>query len=1271
MIGLDCLRHAPELIGALQKKVEAIMHGMLADGKPIPFMEVYKELIKSLEIGIEDASKVYLAAANAVKVEYSDKIDDALTTQDDLDKLVRGDVDKLLNEIGKKRDPKTGSIRYQRENVATNLARAIIGLINNKEYPVPHSDTIAAQVRKNVLAYAKSILKDVKEGSTPTNLLKEVIEKQLLDPSATSFGTVGQEALWDALKPSLDSIVEQIKDPAVKEKFRNEIRKIKEAAFNLGITQTKRQQILYDLIVKEDKYTTRVGAKKLAAERDLKLFEEPGKRKEIEDWYAKEYEKLKKVPNWNAIAKAGDMEEVLDKVLGEELAKPIYGAVNASTKKKIYNALISQYNQLKSAATLQRAMQLNKQHRAQLIDEVAMQNGFFRWAGSKRVPDYSAKGDRQWLKYSLLQAGFPNEAKGITDKTGAKDINKYISDVVGKWIDNKDFSQVAEATRRLMLLNNKPFEDKARKIDRIGRYREAGIGLDHITDGIAANVLGLRIKPEYMAELAAIADMRNELEQTPNKLYDRMKLDPKLRDRLPQQYNMSRFARIAYEELNRRTSRLIARTIRNDDWTSLAGIIEGFKKWKRMILTAILTNPVNVPQNLFYNQFQLIRSLPKFTPKALYELEKEYFSNLWSVIMGDPLGSEESIRKSEDISSIYHYDSPIWKIYGAIKQYSEGLITGLDAAAQTIIDRNRMFETITREIGLKANAKEYKKILDEYRYLNSSHVATELAKQYLKSVGITDARRPKAYQRILAREARNIEFGFFMGERFGEYINADRIHTYSNAQKKVTRQTLGREDQSTFSTAGGILREDVKWNPFSSLNKYLDKVEERAQEDYLKARNSGKGVGKAQAQWGLAALANNTLSTGLIPFAAGAYRFIVIGGQSLGFGYSRGSAKENKAELERLIKIKSPDRVSYNENLIKATLHNYEMDRFRTFLAISGVMGLFTFASLMLATSDDDDGDEWYEKITNQTYDVMQGHPYMRAFLTRVAPAWTRAIAGFAEADKKVKMGKPLTTAEKAVEGLSNVVGMRTPLTPTAVFEKFKRHPRAEIGRTLSTQFGVGNLFWPISFYNTVEDEIRGFRKQTSIDSNPFIRELTDDEWINGMFWGIAGYGPSYAVEGRNVPNTELNLIGENWPKEISYGEMLSDVKGKEFNEVPWAKYGRRDLQDRKKEIQRAYNLLPNIKERIYDLSREIGDGFMYKSDLDAVWERPTRGFMVDIINGDIDDVERRLKVQRSSTGRINMLDAARIKMRLNDLTVTDITNAIQFKNLQEKQLPQ
>ena len=1291
---LDCLNY--NLRDEVRLLMVDAMHRLIAADKNVDFLSVYRAVIEDIEMDMESAAIIYQNASVDIKTMY-DGISDSLTSNDALDKYIHGDIERVLGEANSPANVVNKDVNWQKENSAKHIAKVLIKTIDNSLFPTTNKLTAARQVRDAIISYAKSVLKtQAKVGMTPEAMLSRAIENDLLDPSVDgkNFGSVGMDKLWDALKPAIETISDGITDPAIRVQFKNEIQKIKDAALNMGITETSRKKILYDLIAKhEDSSGNKPWAKTLGLKRlDQERRKRDRNRMDSEDtkkWYEEEKKKLKVVADIDNIIKQTDPVEILGDILDAELNRR--GVTDARQRNKIYDAIIKDFTEVRSADVAASIFSLNidkwKDLKKKLIDEVAISHGFFRLSGARKLVDYGNKNGLGWLQDALYESTEPslrNRAPSINTKTSTADIKDLVGRLVDDWVQSKDYDQVNGAMKKIMEQNNKEVKDKVRDIDRILKMEQRGYGVDAITESMAASVLGLRLRPEYVAELSKIAKRYNELIKPPHELYDELATDPDLapgweetRKRLPQFHSMSMMARLSHEQINIDLSNLLSKAVRDDNWLSVNGVTQFMSKLGRISLTGILMNAYNATQNFFHAQYSMMTAIPKFGLKKFIKDEKDFGKIVYSIISGDPAGmSDEEIRRATDSNTIYHETTPIGKAIGAAKAFVEGFLTGIDAAGMVITQRNRMLAVINEEILAKGwdNAKAQEK-MKEYEDLSSSVVALKLAEKYLAAAGISKDYKPKRYRRMLKREVMNIEIGFWMGANMNELMDPERVAGYYRMTAGTARQQFGKSDPVTKHREGSAIvphAAGVPNIPYHMIKAMADAERSAQNRNIEGAKNDG---------WlAFISYAHGILARGIMPFASGAWRFFnfaFVGGLApIATPITYAKMKRFRKEWETLVKTRDTE-VAVNEADVLAARHNFETMRMYTKVGMSAMLTLAIYVTAAYAAADDDDDEETIiNRVLRQSNEWSQ-NPFVKKMLTRVAPVFVRYIAGHAEGKYTKRRGPKDPKKTPVALGLGYAASTRTPTSTVDIYEMFYKDGLATIGKMHGTAFtGFGGLSWPVNmFYNQFYRElILGERVSFDQKDNPILRGITENEILNGWMTGSATTGLTSALDkmaGRSGPLEYLPLVGDSYEtwKDIPYEQLVQDFKGKNIKDIPWSTYGLEDIYKKRDDIQKAYNSLDALKAKIIAIADTWGIEEMdSENDLRQWWENPNLPFTVPAPEGvSPEALKSNFGITINESGTVNILAAAANKIGLKDLDIQDFTNALKFKILQER----
>lgn len=1277
---LNCLRNNPALINDLREIMASTITNMAANGEFIDFMSVLSVLRspkgRNLDIDLESATVLYEDAKAELKTTIGKDIEGSMTTSDELDAIVAGEVAEFVRLLG----PKTGDKKKPGEKSLGGYGKAIskglFSVLNNKMYGEAKTVDLAREFRRQVVQYAQEVLgtKANIKGKSWDTVLSEALEKQTLNLESEAFGKVGAEDLWKQIAPTMEAMAKRITDPAVRARFENEIEKLKSATFKLGITKGKRKQILYGLIAK-GKYGKTI------------------KIKGVE----------KRVVDFDAMAAAGDLNDGLSEALDEYLKDKGY---TKAQRDMVYDALIEDYEALKSAVAITRAFNINRKSKkaAELLKEVAMINGFFKQNNSQHVVDYKAKAEagRDWLRAALrdLKTAIGNDlADKVTDDS---DIEVALTHLVDQYVLKKDYKEIREAVSRLMVMNNRQYKPDVKKFDKLSRLMQMGIGFDNITDPIAAQVTGSRVSPEYIREMKEIVERYNAIND-PKNVYAEAGIDPTL-EPVNTTYSPAVFASLSMQQLNIDIANLISKHIRNNRWYSVPGVIEFMDKMQRSNLAARLNSLHNITQNLTTG-LATVYSTGKGSHRK--GMMKEYLQEFVAVLQGQPVSTDiDDLRRAKDASTVFHgKEAPMGVAFSRIKLYAEALLSGIDAGAGVVSVRNLMFARIYADLEIKFShikdpvkrAEEIEKIMAPYRLEENYKRAQKLAEANMKLVGNTVARRgQKAYNVMLHRETQNMELFLLMSGGLSKYVSPIRILTYYKEVNESVNERLGKRDASAPEKNDKGEWEEKEGNRMflpngvkRLINAIADGPQERAIRNYIENPNL-----KTRTLLFLSSVMKWLVHGGPFAYASGSYRFGDIGIIGAGLGFKQSFQIKGKTKkLEDILSVINADgyhnQEGYNEKDVFAASKEVEISRRKIQMATLALVGALAFLLIEWARSNDDDGDDFLEKAYNQLIDDATGNPGAKLLITRVLAPQIRILAAWGEAERRDKK-----FMDKVFAALGGVFNTRTPYTINDIVDSFRNRKTGEFDLAAFTRSLSGSLFgfmdtftWPLGIANAIGDMNRGFKKDINFSNSPFISEESEyarNQLINGAAWGLGGIPPNYLLQNQLFDD----LPGLKNDKPRPWKELKELLLGRSFKEIDWTIHNNKEWQDKKEGITIALKKTQDAYDDILKASIDLDMGrFRKKFWLDRSWRRPSLGFDVKLsedpevkrdelrkIARYIDvDMENRLIKEADKSGTFNILNVVITRWKSKgvsnseQLTLDNIINAREYEILQNR----
>lgn len=1280
---LNCLRNNPALIDDLREIMVSTITNMAANGQFIDFMSVLS-VIKSakgrnIDIDLESATVLYEDAKTALKDTLGKDIEGSMTTSDELDAIVEGEVAEFVRLLGPKASAKKKPGEKSLGGYGKAISKSLFSVLNNKMFGEAKTVELARQFRRQVVQYAQEVLGtkvDIKGKSWDT-VLAEVLEKQALNLNSEAFGKVGAEDLWKQIAPTMAAMARRITDPAVRARFENEIDKLKSATFKLGVTKGKRKKILYGLIA-QGKYGKTV------------------KIKGVE----------KRVVDFDAMAAAGDLNDGLSEALDEYLKDKGY---TKSQRDQVYDALIEDYENLKTAVALTRAFNIDRKSKKanELLEQVAMINGFFKSDNAKHVVNYKATTDaamngRDWLRAALRDIGtaFANDlADKVTDDS---DVETALTFLVDQYVLKKDYKEIREAVSRLMVMNNRPYKDTAKKFDKLSRLMRLGVGFDNITDPIAAQVTGSRVAPEYIREMKEIVKRYNAIND-PKNVYAEAGIDPTL-EPVNTTHSPALFATLSMQQLNIDIANLISKHIRNDKWTSVPGIVEFLDKMQRVNLAARLNTLHNITQNLTTG-LATVYSTSQGSHRERMAMMKEYLDEFVAVMQGQPVSTDmDDVRRAKDASTVFHgKDAPAGVPFSRIKQYTEALLSGIDAGAAVVSMRNLMFARIYADLEIKFShikdpAKrqaEIEKIMAPYRLEENYKRAQKLAEANMKLVGNTAARRgQKAYNVMLHRETQNMELFLLMSGDLSKYVPPVRILTYYKEVTESVNERLGKRDPTALekNDKGEWVEGNRMFIP-NFVKKLINAIADNPQEVALRNYMNKPSL-KTRFLLFTTSVMKMLVHGGLFAFASGSYRFGDIGLMGAGLGFKQlFQVKGKSKKLEEILSVINTQGYNnsegYNEKDVLAASKELEISRRKIQMATLALLGAFGFLAIEFARADDDDGDDFLEKTYNQLIDDATGNPGMKLLITRVLAPQIRILAAWGDAERRDK-----NFGQKVYAAMGGIFNTRTPYSFADIVDGFFNKKTGEFDWASFVRMTTGSVFgfmdaawWPIGIANTVGDIQRGFKKDINFSNSPFISDdgqYARNQLINGAAWGLGGIPMNYMFQ------TQLfdDLPGLEKDDPRPWQELKDGILGRSFKDIDWTIYGNKDWQNRKDGVMIAIKKTQDAYDAILDASNDLDIGqFRKKVWLDRSWNRPSLGFSVKLSEDpetkkdELTRIARYIGIEKEhnlikeadKTGTFNILNVVITRWKnkgvsnTEELTIDNLINAREFEILQNR----
>lgn len=1229
-MNLDCLRSDKTTLGALRDLFIESITKLAANDHDIDFKSVYDEIVKNrdIEIDVESAAHLYEDIKNDSRITgLNNNIAAFMTTADSLDKMIGGEVGSLLAKIGKTVN-KDGTIKFQKVSSPRSIAIALMNVLNNKMFSTAMKSE-SVRIKEAVYNYAKSILGVEKTGKT-VDILAEALDRSMKGADFT--GTTDE--LFAAIKPILADISSKISDPATRLRFEHEIKKINEAAFNLGITESKRKKILYDALKNS----------------------EFGKD-------AKKGNKTIRVVDWNKLAREENMASALKSVLSKKLDDLGY----KGDKSKVYDALINDINNIKKATAYQKAL-ANNAFRDVMGREVAMYNGFHDIKDGRKFVNYTKDNPvgRQHVMEMLKELGYdPATAKSMSERPNLESV----FDIIGQsWSKLKTVPTVKDAVRRLMVLNNKPWKHRVNEMDRLLSLHNKGLGMDATTDALTANIIGVRVKPSHIEEMNKIVKEYAEIMKDPQAIYDEIAKDhPGLKFDYKGNIPLGLWASRSLERLNRRMSDLMIASI--SDGSKLVAMLEALTKMQRTYLASLLFNPWNTLQNTG----TAINTMAVSGRSVMGE--KKWRSFIGHVLL-DAQGSltDPNVlhREFKDWSEAETFAEKVGALY---RTYTQGVLSAIDGVAYIYGQRRSFYNGIRQALKEKGlTVAEIDKLLNPYLDDMAMAKSTALAEYFFKKAGITPEKIGKArYARELEAEAMNIQMSLMMSGDMSKYISPEHIVARKESTSRLTRFDLGKEIPYVWAKGkGGQKIKDYKSNiPY--FGNWVSAMGQAASVKYnaaLKAY-SDKHSFPNKMNLIMAYFAKMALHGGPFAFGAGIAVFAdkAIGTVNV---LSRIDAltKGYKKKYTDVIKETNDDQAANVEDTMRL-MEEYEIYRRKNFLFLSAIATSLIILGVTRAVGggDDDDDTNIFDEAVNDMYKLGEGNPATKAFLTRVAGLPIRmayALKNIGRTQDKSKAYTQLVTTvfntgpADMRQALGNFIdarrggdiGLKT----------------GDIGKMLSNIIvpspvaAISGV--PLSFYNAFEDAQRGYRlksdpNRSQVNMQQDVIPPIQSHFINGMMIGQTGQQLNYFMQGHASIDADI-MVNDKLRNPQEYDKL----KGERFSTINWADYGSPKLNDGKYGVDIAYAKLDDIRDELLRIGTQYNvQGFNDIQTINAAFHRPFSSmFLVDAKKIDLSKYPG---IKASETGQVNIAALAAYKLGIK-LSTSNIENAIKYRNFQE-----
>lgn len=1225
---LDCFKGSGSMNALRELFVESVIK-LAAAGQNIDFKSVYTEIAKnrSIDIDMESAALLYDDIKNDSRITGLDNnIHVFMTTSEDLQNMVEGEVARILRKVGKSVD-KNGKIAFQRTSTPKAIALALMNTLNNSMFG-NISSTDGKAVKQFVYNYAKSILKKERPTGKVVDLLADMLEKSMKSSDFT--GT--SEDLFEAMKGVLGNISSKIADPAVRARFENEIQKIREAAFNFGMTESKRKNILYDVLKNSE--------------------------------YGKELKNGKKVVDWNKLAREEDMEASLRKVLSSKLDSLGY----TGSKNKVYAALINNISNIQRGKAYQKAVSANL-FKNELGKEVAIDNGFYDPKDGRKFVNYTLDNPagRKKVKEILVQLGYPeNTAETMSQRPDLEGV----FDIIGAdYSKARSIPSIARLVRRLMVLNNKPYRHKINEMDRLVKLQEAGYGLDSTTDALSASILGVRIKASHIEKMQDLVKRYAAVMAKPDDIYAEIAAaNPGANLKFDYHGNipLGFWASNTLERLNREMSDLIIESV--GEGSRLIQSLGFIEKLQRTYLSALLTNVVNVTQNLgtAYN------TLAVSGKKVLGEKRFKKFLALVILDANGALNDPTVMhREFKDWSEAETFKEKVGAFY---RSFTQGVLSGIDGMAYYYATKRTFYNGIRDALKIKGQTpKEIDQLLDPYLNDEAAKKSYALAKHFFTKAGITPSSIGEArYKRELEAEAFNVQMSLLMSGDLvtGNYFTAEEIAARKESAQRLTRFDLGKELPYTMVKGKGTQRVKDYKNNIPLFNNII------------------AGLGRSQGVKYNAALKafseNATFSNGMdlvgqfiakIFLHGGPFRFgsgiAIFADKAFGtinpFSRIVAARKGYRTEYEKIKKSNNPEDARNIDEVIRR-YEEFEIYRRKNYLFASATaITLATMAAIGGMAGDDDDPEtDKIEEIVNAMYEMGEEYPLLKLAFTRIAPLYLRILYAkkHAEGQKDKK---------KAYAQIAGTLFNTGPMDMKNVIGEFADKEGVTWGK-------VGDLFTSTFFpnpvaainsvifglINLVEDAKTGNRLTRNMDVsqvNAMLKDPFQSRGINGGIIGLTSQQLNYYLQRHR--GADLGIMSKD---KLRNPKEYQELKGRKYSDIDWADYGNDKLNDGKYNVDLAYRNLDRMKDVMLQLGEKLNvQRFKNSRLIEAMMRRPYPSmFLVPADKMDIRELRKidpRITVEPG--GNINMSALAAKKMGLK-LDVKDILNAIQYRNFQD-----
>ncbi len=1212
------------------------------DGNPLDFKSVYKDVMDSNvipDIDIESAAFLY----QEIRTEaYSlDKnIGSHMTSEAELDKI---HSDANLKSVFKK-----GS----KDSPASSIAKGVLSYLRNVGERGSGNEKDASKVRKIVADYAKSVLGVNRTGKT-VDILAEAIER---DMKGTDFKDhLSYDNFFDKLKEELQDTLSKVKDPVVRRSLDNELNKLKKASFKMGITETGRKKVLYDILKEKYGKDTKSG----------------------------------RVVDWNAIAAQENPIAALKDALSDKLDKLGY----KGDKNKIYEALQDEIEGIRNTNAYAKAITaMNLQGTTivkRLAEEVAIARGFFTKTGGvngKKVVKYDVEN-----QIAISEVMAEMKALGLIYDPNKMDNNFEL--LVSRYIKDKNISKIRGSILKLMAHNNKPFKAKVGEIDRLVKLNRKA-GLDGTTSVLAGKILNISVNAVTMARMETLVNQFEKLMS-----YDKTDVD-QMKELFPwydlnEAYTPAIFASNAMQDIVKEMGILVIDAAVRD-LGKLPTLMVFLRRWQQTVLANRLTNLPNITQNILGGGSGMRAAGEDFVKRAKkankVEVDgiKEVLDTFKKYFTQDLTGESGTVR-GYGIKNIYDAKTRGEKALAGINMLSTGILSSIDGYfyAQGV---SRAFYNNLREnlrikfeedgrIDPKKIDAEIDKVLFPYFSAEYGEKAILLAKHYLGKVGVTEASMgTERYARTVAAEAENIRRSFFMSGPITNYISPERVQSAKKIAERMTEMELGKKDYHVM-VDGKKERKSNAWIFGSNIaGTWIDAMDAQ----YNKALNALIKDNSSHNAWKFVVISGATLIAhgGPLAFLSGATRWAdkafgsLVNAPFYALTNKVGRAKKRFKEVAT--GVTKPGEKAYNEDDIIAHYEEYEIARRRMKQSIEALVVSATFlaAGIMIVGSwggDDDDDDGYWERLWKAIEGLMDSKfaqtPMGETVMKRIMPLHVRILYAIS----KSKKWDNFYNAQRNAETLSNVLYTHVPSTAGSLFTRYYRagDTKQDVAGKIFKEvqgaiFSLSPIINPLGWTgisNPVIDQIRGSKKRVDYSNHPLLSRqgsTYDGKFIDGvadgMAWGLTDYAMGYFLDSRGAMRT-------------TGMEILPEDYKKKFSDIDWSKYGESKYNAKKDAVEKTLPRLDRVAEEIENFGRAFDiPEFKERGSGKLAYTRYYNGiFSVSVKNVNLQKLKQYSGEKPSESGNINVLRVALNRVGLKDINIDEAEIAIKWRNLQEK----